>query len=128
VHDELATALAPILRDLAQPGGVRPEVRDQPWQRERGTASAYLYASDGSGTGIWMELDQPQSTRVAALADQVQEWAVEALWTLGRPTNWPPCPHHPDGHPLAAEERTGRAVWVCPVLGGEVSAIGELGG
>ena len=58
------------------------------------------------------------------LADWVQEWAVEALWSLGRSATWPQCPHHPDSHPLAPVERAGRAVWVCPKLDVEVWEIG----
>lgn len=126
MNRELARALHPILHDLAGPNGVQPDVRDQPWQDYPRTASAFLYAADGSGMGIWIHLGQPASTQVAALAEQVQEWAVEALWLLGRSTSWPPCPQHPDSHPLAAVERAGRAVWVCPATATEAGEIGTL--
>ncbi|MET7948066.1 hypothetical protein [Micromonospora sp. NPDC005324] len=88
---ELAAALEPILSDLGKPGGVQPELRDEPWREDPQTASAFLYASDGSGQGISIDLGLPAVTQVVALADQVQDWAVEALWSLGRATNWPPC-------------------------------------
>jgi hypothetical protein len=123
---ELAVALEPVLRDLAKPGGVLPDVRDEAWSDVPRTASAMLWAADGSGTGVSLELGKPGSTQIAALADQVQEWAVEALWSLRRPTNWPPCPHHPGSHPLAPTESDGRAVWICPADNSEVSEIGSL--
>jgi hypothetical protein len=34
-------------------------------------------------------LAQPAAERVAALADQVQEWEVEELAAAGRPATWP---------------------------------------
>ncbi|MGC4745065.1 hypothetical protein ACLQ28_05305 [Micromonospora sp. DT201] len=123
---ELAAALEPILADLGQPGGVPPDLRDEPWREDPQTASAFLYASDGSGQGISIDLGLPAVTQVVALADQVQDWAVEALWSLGRATNWPPCPHHPESHPLAAVVRADRAVWACPTLGTEIGEIGTL--
>ena len=124
---ELGAALEPVLRDLALPGGVLPDVRDEPWGAA-GTASAMLYAADGSGAGVSTWVGSPLPTQVAALADQVQDWAVEALWSLHRPTNWPPCPRHPGSHPLAAGEIDGRAVWICPADQIEVSAIGGVAG
>ncbi|MGW4941112.1 hypothetical protein ACWEOZ_05920 [Actinoplanes sp. NPDC004185] len=126
MDSELAAALDPILADLARPGGVLPEIRDESWSDLPGTASAYLYAQDGSGQGISIALGQPPARQVAELADRVQEWAVEALWTLGRPTNWPACPRHPHRHPLAATELHGRAVWECPADHVEIAAIGGL--
>jgi hypothetical protein len=126
VHPELTAALAPILSDLDRPAGVLPEVRDEEWNDLPATASAFLYAEDGFGMGIRVALGRPPAEQVAELADQVQEWAVEALWFLGRPTNWPPCPRHPHNHPLAAAEVQGRAVWRCPAGDIEIAAIGGL--
>lgn len=117
--DELAAALAPVLRDLARPDGVRLEVRDDPR-----VGHVQVFGPDGSGMGIWVELGAPAAEQVVFVADKVQEWAVEALWSLGRSATWPQCPHHPDSHPLTAVERDGRAVWVCPVLGDEIREIG----
>ena len=123
---ELAAALDPVLRDLAGPGGVLPDVRDETWSDDPGTASAFLYAADGTGMGISIDLGKPESAQITALADQVQDWAVEALWSLRRPTNWPSCPEHPGSHPLTAAESSGRALWTCPADGTEVSEIGAL--
>jgi hypothetical protein len=125
VERELAAALEPVLRDLAIPTGVLPDLRDEPWAGAR-TASAMLYAADGSGAGISIDLDETRAAQVAVLADQVQDWAVEALWSLRRPTNWPPCPRHPDSHPLAATVSNGRAVWSCPADKTEISVIGGV--
>lgn len=126
MHPELTAALAPLLADLGRPGGVLPEIRDEEWHDLAGSASAYLFAADGSGQGISVTLGQPPGRQVAELADGVQEWAVEALWTLGLPTNWPACPHHPHSHPLAPAETRGRAVWQCPADHREIATIGRL--
>ncbi|WP_327033356.1 hypothetical protein [Micromonospora ureilytica] len=124
---ELAAALEPIFSDLGKPGGVQPDLRDEPWRDDPQTASAFLYASDGSGHGISIYLGLSAVTQIVTLADQVQDWAVEALWSLGRATNWPPCPQHPNSHPLAAVVHADRAVWACPTAGTDISEIGTLG-
>jgi hypothetical protein len=69
---------------------------------------------------------EPLAQRIASVADQIQEWAVEARWHAGRPATWPGCPHHPDSHPLMAAVREGRAVWICPRAGDLVSDVGHL--
>jgi hypothetical protein len=66
--------------------------------------------------------------QIAWVADQVQEWAVEELWTAGQPTNWPPCPEHPGTHPLAPAVHGGAAEWMCPKSERVVSEIGRLPG
>ena len=123
---ELEAAFAPIRRDLQAPSGVTPTVVDRRWQEDADTASAFLYGPDGSGMGIWIQRGLPLSTQVVTLAEQVQEWAVEALWQLGRSASWPECPHHPARHPLEAREVDGGAVWACPVLGVIIHRIGQL--
>jgi hypothetical protein len=60
------------------------------------------------------------------VAEMVQDWAFDELWGTTR-TNWPPCPHHPTTHPLAAEVRVGAARWCCPKDGTAVAVIGTLG-
>jgi hypothetical protein len=127
VDTELAEALAPALRDLQTSGSVLPEVRDQQWDGIEGQATAYLYSPDGSGQGVFVMTGEPRSQQIASVADQVQEWAVEELCSVGRPANWPPCPRHPSSHPLSAVVQGGQAVWTCPATGREVSEIGRLG-
>ena len=67
----------------------------------------------------------PAPDRIAMVADQVQEWVIEALWATA-PTNWPPCPDHPGTHPLSANVANGAAVWTCPKDGSSFVAIGAL--
>jgi hypothetical protein len=127
VDPALSDALAPVLRDLRNSGSVRPEVRDQRWDGIEGQATAYLYSPDGSGQGVFVMTGEPAPQQLASVADQVQEWAVEELCSVGRPTNWPQCPEHPDSHPLSPVAQGGQAVWTCPVTGRLVSEIGQLG-
>ena len=128
MNPELTAALAPILADLAVPSGVEATVSEQEWQDYPDSASCSLFSPDGFGMGVWISLGEPLTTQVAMLADQVQEWAVEALWQLGRSASWPACPYHPDRHPLMVREGQGQALWLCPVEEREVSAVGALAG
>ena len=126
MHPELSAALAPILADLAVPSGIEATVDEQQWQDYPDSASCSLSGPGGSGTGVWICLGEPFATQVATLADQVQDWAVEALWQVGRSASWPACPYHPDAHPLAVRQVQGQALWLCPVEEREVSAVGSL--
>lgn len=123
----LAEALSPVLRDLANSGSVLPDVRDQQWTDFEGQVTAMLFSPGGSGQGVSAMADEPLPERIASVADQVQEWAVEELCSVGRPTNWPQCPQHPGSHPLSAVVRDGRAVWCCPKTGYVAAEIGQLG-
>ncbi|MCW2494458.1 hypothetical protein [Jatrophihabitans sp.] len=60
------------------------------------------------------------------MTDVVQEWVMESVLWPERPTNWPPCPHHPRNHPLAAKVVQDRAVWVCPVDETSFYVVGSL--
>ena len=75
--------------------------------------------------GVWVSTTDDEQTRIAMLADQVQEFVIEELWSHA-PTNWPPCPQHPDTHPLIATVVEGVATWVCPREGTPCSAVGSL--
>jgi hypothetical protein len=123
----LAEALAPVLRDLESSGSVIPEVRENQWSDVEGQATAMLHSPDGSGQGVSVMAGESPVQQIASVADQVQEWAVEELCSVGRPTNWPQCPKHPSTHPLAAVVRADRAVWTCPATGRPVCEIGQLG-
>ncbi len=128
VDSALSEALAPALRDLENSGVPLPEVRDRQWSDVPGQVTAMLYGPDGSGQGVSAMAGAPRPDRIASVADQVQEWAVEALWQAGRPATWPECPEHPGSHPLAAQLRDPRAVWTCPKTGNPTRAVGELAG
>ena len=60
--------------------------------------------------------------RLTDVADAVQDWAVEELWSRRESAVWPQCPTHPDSHPLRAQ----RGAWHCPTTGQRIAAIGEL--
>ncbi|NAZ81171.1 hypothetical protein GTR02_05010 [Kineococcus sp. R8] len=126
MHPELESALGPLLPDLKTPSGVLPTIVDEGWQQYPATASCWLRGPDETATGVFVQTGRPFTEQVVALADQVQEWAVEALWRLGRSASWPACPYHPDRHPLLAGQRAAQAVWTCPVSDVRVSAIGAL--
>lgn len=93
---EFTRALDVVLHDLRAEGAVLPRVS---------VAAGYglmLHEPDGSGHGVRWPESGSAADRLANLADQVQEWAVEALWSAGVPAVWPHCPRHPNSHPLRA--------------------------
>jgi hypothetical protein len=122
----LAEALAPVLRDLENSGALIPDIRDEQWSDFEGQVTAMLYAPDGSGQCVFVMAGEQRQERIASVADQVQEWAVEALWRAGRSATWPECPEHPDSHPLTAQVHDDHAVWACPRTGHLVGGVGQL--
>jgi hypothetical protein len=126
VHNHLHRALAPVLHDLEATGAPVPRVEGSDWQDWPGAESALLWSADRSGAGVWVDTDRSDAEQVAMLADQAQDWVVEELARAGS-TNWPPCPDHPDNHPLTAGVHHGTASWSCPTSGRVVSEIGRLG-
>ena len=122
IGEEFAEALAVVLRDLRAQCSVQPEVRE-----DEEYPGVILYAPDGSGQGVYGEPDgRPAAALLVAVADQVQDWAVEALWGQGESAVWPHCPAHPGSHPLAATLEGGAAVWSCPASGVPAGRIGGL--
>lgn len=119
-------ALELIADDLVAGGVPLPGVEPRTWQTWDPSESVILLGGDGSGMGVWSNLGLPQAEGLAHLADQVQDWAVEELARVGRPTNWPVCPEHPANHPLQAIVADGRAVWACPRSGDVHAEIGHL--
>jgi hypothetical protein len=91
----LSEALAPVLRDLGNSGAgprcPRPAVVERPR-----TGMEMLHDTDGTAQGVYAMAVESLPQRVASVADQVQEWAVEALWRAGRPATWPECPWNLD--------------------------------
>ncbi|GAA4089990.1 hypothetical protein GCM10022233_86650 [Streptomyces shaanxiensis] len=121
--DEFTRALEAVLHDVRAQCAVRPRLRED---EEDGLI---LHAPDGSGLGL--TVPPPGVTpaeRLASLAEQVQEWAVEALWSEGASAVWPHCPDHPDTHPLEAGVVEGTAVWACPKSGSVFARVGGLEG
>ena len=125
MEDESAVvAMAPAFEDLVHTCPVPASIVDEPWS-EHGP-SLMLMAPDGSGMGLWVDLSLEAAERVAQVAEQVQEWAVEALWGAGLAAVWPSCPTHPDTHPLKATVLAGKPVWLCPVDETDEAPIGRL--
>lgn len=85
----------------------------------------WLGGQGGARTGVTVMISADEAYRIYRVADQVQEWAIEELWPAS-PTNWPPCPRHPDSHPLVAEIVDDVAVWMCPRDATAISPIGGL--
>jgi hypothetical protein len=125
MDDVLEQPLAEVLRDLRATGGPVPEIRNRQFGDDY-RATATLFGPDGSGQGVSALRHHSPAERLAWIADQVQEWAVEALWTAGKQATWPECPHHPGSHPLSPVLLNARAEWICPVNQQVVAAIGEL--
>jgi hypothetical protein len=127
----LDAAMAPLLRDLRAADAIVPEVR---YEAEEDCGPGYVCAVIGpagrtvGSLGVRVAAARPAAEQVAGLAEQVQEWEVEALADAGRPATWPECPEHPRSHPLEpAVSSGGAASWRCPRSGLAVGAIGELG-
>jgi hypothetical protein len=125
MNDALAAALAPVLRDLHSTGVPEPRIEERDWTDDPKMLSAMLWSPDGGGTGIFVSRYDSAHTQIAAMADQVQEWAIEELQWAGR-TNWPPCPSHPTTHPMGAATHGGKAVWCCPIDGEVICDVGSL--
>ena len=126
VDAELEAALAPVLADLTGATASNPRFEDVDWPLE-GTVATMLFLPGAGGAGVWIAKGADRTDQVVGVADQVQQWAVEALWGSGRSPVWPECPEHPDSHPLMPIEQSGAAVWVCPVSHDEIRAIGSFG-
>ncbi|WP_330305886.1 MULTISPECIES: hypothetical protein [unclassified Streptomyces] len=120
--DEFTRALDTVVRDLHAQCPVQPDIRDP----DDDYPGVILYAPDGSGQGVYAYPDDQPGVRLAEIAGQVQEWAVEALWAEGKPAVWPHCPAHSNTHPLDAKVVKGEAVWACPRGGTVVARIGAL--
>jgi hypothetical protein len=125
---ELAAALGPIVKDLRAGCAVFPSFGDASGELGGDWVGIWLTAADGSGQVVSVVPGTPPAEQVASLADQVQEWAVEALWLAGLPAVWPPCPDTGHTHPLAARVTDGTAQWVCPRTGVAAAEIGGLAG
>ena len=126
VDEVLREAMEPVLRDLEGAGIASPRVEDDNWTGDIDWPSAMLCTPEGNGSGVCVARSAPLGERVAWVADQVQDWAIEELWAKAMPTNWPPCPHHPNGHPTKVATRDATAVWVCPIDATLVAIVGSV--
>jgi hypothetical protein len=119
-------ALELVALDLVAGGVPLPRIERRKWQDWEPSESVWLFAADGSGMGVWLNLGLSDADGLAHLADQVQDWAVEELARLGRPSNWPVCAAHPVNHPMRPVVEQGRAAWACPAGGGASVPIGDV--
>lgn len=126
VDEVLRQSLEPILRDLRRSGLDEPTIEDRHWTGDYQSPSAMLWSADGSGSGVSVQRSATAFERIAEVADQVQEWAIESqLWGAGA-TNWPRCPAHPDSHPMEMTAVDDAAVWVCPRSREVMAPIGGI--
>ena len=125
MDEVLRQSLAPVLRDLGRHGFGQPTIEDVDWTGDEEQPSAMLRSPDGSGTGVSVRRSDPPCERIAAMADQVQEWAVEEYGSAGA-SNWPVCPRHPQSHPMRPTTSHASAMWVCPTSEEVLALIGAL--
>lgn len=85
-----------------------------------------VWTPDGAGTGLWTDPALSDSQQFAEVADRVHEAVVEGRWHAGLSTAWPPCPRHPDTHPLGVELRGEEVLWTCPSDRQGVCRVGQL--
>lgn len=128
MDEVLAEALAPVLRDVERAGLIAPLVDDTDWIGHADYVSAMMWdRTRDSATGVSVPRHAGLVTRVVVAADQVQDWVIESQLWGSAPTNWPPCPVHPDTHPLRALlARDLTAVWTCPHDDATIAPIGEV--
>lgn len=108
--------------------GVTFEVEDERWSDHPGQRTAFLAGPQRERVAIYVMAGESYQARIAHVAEQVQEWAIEYLWGQRKQAVWPQCPEHPNTHPLSAVVHDGVAVWRCPVSLVVVSPIGSLAG
>jgi hypothetical protein len=108
-----------VLSDL--PPGLQPRVERTPENDHPDRLGVSLIGRE-MASGAFLPVRRNDADRLADIADQVQDWAVEELWMRGESAVWPECPTHPNSHPLRA--RSG--AWHCPKTDARVAAIGDL--
>jgi hypothetical protein len=124
----LDSAIAVVVQDLRSSGGPDLNIVDSDWSAVEGQITVMIRNPSGTGMGLYIMRDWTFTQQVAAIAEQIQEWAVEELWSVGESATWPQCPRHPDSHPLQAAVENDTAVWKCPVLDVRIAEVGRLGG
>jgi hypothetical protein len=127
VEDALAVALAPVLRDIRATRVPEPDIHDTDWLEDKQFISAVLESKDGTKRSVCMRKADKAPFQIAEIADQVQEWVIEELWSDGT-TNWPQCPSHPKNHPMQAAVVGKTATWVCPTEWKPFTPVGNLAG
>jgi hypothetical protein len=88
--------------------------------------SAMVCEPDGSGSGISIVDGADPVEQIVDVTGRMQDLAIEALWSARRPVTWPPCPVHPNSHPLEVAVEAERAVWRCPRSRATIAEVGAL--
>jgi hypothetical protein len=126
VEPFLRDALDVVIPEVERTTGLVLIVVDHGYVDPLGRDWTMLLNEEGHGLGLSVNEGDSPVQRLAHLADQVQEWAVEELWRQGLPATWPECPLHPNSHPLQPAVVDDKAVWSCPKDAEVVARIGEL--
>jgi len=84
-----------------------------------------LWAPDGSGCGFAPWEGASELDEVVRFADVAGDWAMETIWAGGR-FAWPPCPRHPDNHPLVPRVGHSGPEWYCNKTDDAIALIGQL--
>jgi hypothetical protein len=127
IDAELRVALAPVLCDVAATTAVVLEVTEARDDLSGDGRSARLVSPHIASMGVWFVEGMSSDEAVAEVAGIVQEVVIKELWRSDLPVSWPPCPLHPNAHPLEAGVVAGRSVWRCPKSSAEIVEIGSLG-
>lgn len=126
--DYFMAALGPVLQD------VRTDHPGTPLRLVRATEPdlhAWIWMPDGSGIGLSAQIvegsdEEAFTEAVAALAETVQEAVIECVSMRNGSSTWPPCPAHPDRHPLVVAVHGHAVMWDCPNTERPVAPLGKL--
>jgi hypothetical protein len=118
--EQAAKALRIVNQDLEAAGIPAPTIA---WVQN----GVELSFRDGAGHWTNVDLVQSDAEVLERVADMVHDYLVEDMWSLGRPSNWPPCPDHPRSHPLRVLRDGDDVSWACPAGGRSRIPVGELG-
>lgn len=125
MSEDYVTVLESVLGDVRRTTELEPTIGLESWSNDDRLVSCMLVSKMGL-FGVAWERDAPECEQIAAVASQLQDWAIEMLWGVGE-TNWPVCPEHPTTHPMSAGVCGSTASWYCPLSGTPSTAIGSLG-
>ncbi len=119
-------AVSVVLRDVESSSPIQLRIDPSPMTLADGDQGVTLTVDGRSSVGVVVNAGQSAEERLVIAADLIQDWLVESLADAGLSAVWPPCPEHPDSHPLTAavDERGG--VWKCPGSGTVVADIGSF--
>lgn len=117
LHPAMARALAPTLADLQRTDGPRFRFEHEPVDPGC-NPMVVAHATDGTGTGVWVDAFGDDADNVDSVTDQMYEPALEAS-----DGQWPSCPIHLEAHRLVLY----RGGWKCLITGEHVAEVGALG-